>query len=368
MLSVRSYRAGLLALTLSLTASAFAQQTPPPAPAPVRPGPAPKPAAPPKPKIKLPANVVARVGTQDLTRDDLLGLFDMIRGRGVVDQLVLVSLLQQEAKAQGVSVTEAELLAGMKEAKDRVVQRSMQMGAGARTFKEIAEDEGFTEEYVRWSVYMDILRRKTFAKDMDAKLPSLENQVRLAHILAATIPLPSTTEEQPKPLTPEEAKKKDEEAKTKIEGVLADIKAGKITFEAAAEKYSDDKSNAPRGGDLGFLPPGQLDPEFERAGFGIKTVGEIVGPIKSSFGYHLIKLVGRGKDAPAAEKIAYRQQMATNMIQNQQAQQAWVDSLRNKWPVTVNRAVVIIPNAKSLLPAKLSGPAPKAPVKKASKQ
>ena len=371
MLSVRSYRAGLLALTVSLSGVAYAQEAakptaPPPTPPVSARPPMPKPA--PKPKVKLPANIVARVGKQDLTREDLLAMVELTHGRGVIDQLALVSLLQQEAQAQGVVVTEPELQAGIQDAKDRVVQRSMQVNGAPRTFKEIAADEGFSEDFVRWSVYMDILRRKTFAKSMETKIPSLDNQVRLAHILVATVPLPSP-DEQAKPLTPEETKKKEEDAKTKIDGVLADIKAGKITFEAAAEKYSDDKSNSPKGGDLGFLPQGQLDPEFEKAGFGIKNVGDIVGPVKSSFGYHLIKLIGRGKDATAAEKAAYRQRMVASMINNQQAMQGWVESLRQARPIIINPTAVIVPGAKSLVPAKLpGGVAAPAPAKKASKK
>ena len=124
--------------------------------------------------------------------------------------------------------------------------------------------------------------------------------VRLAHILAATIPLPTPDDEHPKPFTPEEAKQKTEAALTKIEGILADIRAGRITFEAAAVKYSDDRANAAKGGDLGLMSPGQLDPEFEKAAFGIANVGEIAGPVKTAFGYHLIKLLARNANAAPA--------------------------------------------------------------------
>jgi parvulin-like peptidyl-prolyl isomerase len=361
-----SSRAALVAFGLSISGAAFAQTAPkaaPPVPPPTKPA-APKPA----PKIILPANVAARVGTQDITRDDVLAYVNLTRGRGLTDQVVLANLLQQEAKAQNVSVTEAELQDEIKKVRDRVVQTAMMRGGTPRTFDEIAAEEGFTDEYIRWNVYMDLLRRKVLTRMVSKEIPPMDNQMRLAHILVANIALPTSVDEQPKALTPEELKKKDEDAKAKIESVLADIKAGKISFEEAAGKYSDDKSNAPKGGDLGFLPPGRLDPAFEQAGFSIKNVGDIVGPVKSQFGYHLIKLLARGKDAPAAEKAAYTQRMINEIINNQQSQQRLIENLRTKRPITVNRAVVLVPNAKPLIPAKLPPGTPaKAPTKAASK-
>jgi parvulin-like peptidyl-prolyl isomerase len=264
--------------------------------------------------------------------------------------MVQATLLEQEAKRLGVSVSEAEIQKATQEAKDRLVQRSMMMGT-PKTFQEIAAEEGFTTDLIRWSVRMDLLRRKTFAKDMEKQIPSRDDQVKLAHILIATIPLPNGTSEAPKQPTPEEQKTKDAEAKAKIDGILADIKAGKITFEDAAAKYSDDKSNNAKGGELDYYGPGELDPEFEKAGFGIKNVGEIVGPIKSNFGWHLIKLIKRGKDLPAAEKAAYKQQRLDQMLQDQRMMDSWLASLRANKVVVINRQAQIVPGAKSLAPA-----------------
>lgn len=81
------------------------------------------------------------------------------------------------------------------------------------------------------------------------------------------------------------------EAKTKE--VLAEIKSGKISFEEAAKKYSKDASNAPKGGDLGYFARGVMDKSFEAAAFALKNAGDISEPVKSSFGYHLIKLDAR---------------------------------------------------------------------------
>lgn len=64
-----------------------------------------------------------------------------------------------------------------------------------------------------------------------------------------------------------------------------------LSFDEAAKKHSTCPSNA-QGGDLGFFTRGRMVPEFENAAFSM-NVGEVSSPVKTQFGYHLIKLVDR---------------------------------------------------------------------------
>ncbi len=79
-----------------------------------------------------------------------------------------------------------------------------------------------------------------------------------------------------------------EKAKTIIE----EIKNG-LNFETAAKKYSDDKGSARDGGNINPFLRGRMVPPFEKAAFSMKTIGEISPPIKTRFGYHIIKLTSR---------------------------------------------------------------------------
>jgi len=63
-------------------------------------------------------------------------------------------------------------------------------------------------------------------------------------------------------------------------------------FAALAAKHSKDPSNAQKGGELGWFGKGRMVPQFEEACFKAK-VGEIVGPVRTAFGLHIIKLTGR---------------------------------------------------------------------------
>jgi peptidyl-prolyl cis-trans isomerase C len=76
------------------------------------------------------------------------------------------------------------------------------------------------------------------------------------------------------------------------------IKKGE-SFEKLAETFSKDKGSASKGGDIGYFGSGQMVPEFERAVMGLKT-NEISEPVKTRFGYHIIKLVDVAKGETAS--------------------------------------------------------------------
>ena len=79
--------------------------------------------------------------------------------------------------------------------------------------------------------------------------------------------------------------------------VLSRLKNGE-KFEAVAKAVSIDTGSAKNGGDLGFFKKGQMVPEFERAAAALK-VGEITSsPVKSPFGYHIIKVTDKKTGDP----------------------------------------------------------------------
>ncbi|HKB72129.1 MAG TPA: peptidyl-prolyl cis-trans isomerase [Thermoanaerobaculia bacterium] len=122
---------------------------------------------------------------------------------------------------------------------------------------------------------------------------AVAERVHAAHILIKT----------GKDATPAE----DAAAKKKAEDVLARAKKGE-DFAELARKYSDDPGSKAQGGDLPPFARGQMVPPFEEAAFSMSP-GEIRGPVKSDFGYHVIKLMAKlpaGKQtlAEATPRIA----------------------------------------------------------------
>jgi len=79
--------------------------------------------------------------------------------------------------------------------------------------------------------------------------------------------------------------------KAKIDSIYTRIQAGD-KFEDLV-KYSDDKGTAKKAGELPEFTTGRMVPEFETAAFGLKEIGDISKPIKTTFGWHVIKLISK---------------------------------------------------------------------------
>ncbi len=73
--------------------------------------------------------------------------------------------------------------------------------------------------------------------------------------------------------------------------VKAKLDKGESFKKLAKEKSTD--PSASRGGNLGWFGKGMMDPDFEKAVFALKKVGDVSEPVKTKFGWHIIKLTGR---------------------------------------------------------------------------
>jgi len=95
--------------------------------------------------------------------------------------------------------------------------------------------------------------------------------------------------------------KDDAAVKKQAESLLAQAKGG-ANFEDLAKKYSEDDASKVKGGDLDYFGRGQMVKEFDDAAFAAKP-GDIVGPVKTQFGYHIIKVLDhrQAQTKPLAE-------------------------------------------------------------------
>ena len=92
------------------------------------------------------------------------------------------------------------------------------------------------------------------------------------------------------------------EAKSEAEDVLKQLRAGG-DFAELAKKHSDDPGSSAQGGDLGFFARGAMVPEFDDTVFN-QQVGDISEPVKTQFGFHIIKLAEiRGSEIPELEQV-----------------------------------------------------------------
>jgi peptidyl-prolyl cis-trans isomerase C len=127
---------------------------------------------------------------------------------------------------------------------------------------------------------------------------------------------------------------------------------GKEAFEGLARRLSLDKVSGAKGGDLGTIERGTMVPEFEKAAYALK-VGEVSAPVKTRFGFHIIR-VTRREERPAAPLAQIREELQQRLLgeRQQTAFDAFVEGLRQHATVEVQ---------EQLLPIAAPGAAPAGP-------
>lgn len=115
----------------------------------------------------------------------------------------------------------------------------------------------------------------------------------------------------------------DTEARRRLTEIRSRVEGGQADFGDMARQYSSDGS-AGRGGDLGWVYPGDTVPEFERAMNALQP-GQMSEPVQSPFGLHLIQVLERRTDEASPDRI---RQAARNAIRERKSDEAFMDWLR----------------------------------------
>ncbi|MGP1910564.1 peptidylprolyl isomerase [Metabacillus sp. JX24] len=197
------------------------------------------------------SEVIAETKAGNVTKDEFYEAMKDRFGKDVLTELVHEKVLSEDYK-----VTD-------KEVDQEIDNLKQQYGP---QFEAVIQQQG--EKTVKDMVKVDLLRKKAAEKevkvtDEDTKqyYETLKGKVKASHILV-------------------EDEKTAKEIKSRLD------KGEK--FEDLAKEASKDPSGQ-NGGDLGWFGEGQMVPEFEKAAFTLKE-GEVSAPVKSEFGYHIIKV------------------------------------------------------------------------------
>jgi parvulin-like peptidyl-prolyl isomerase len=164
-------------------------------------------------------------------------------------------------------------------------------GRLGETLNALAE-AGVSEDDLRKVIRMQILRQKV-SEEVTADIETTEEQVWARHILV-----------------PEAAV---------AQVVIERLNAGE-DFAALAAEFSTDTSSASNGGDLGWFGRGAMVSEFENAAF-LLEVGEISEPVQTSFGLHIIQVLGKEVRPLSSEALQTKRNAAF---------QEWLDQLKSE--------------------------------------
>jgi peptidyl-prolyl cis-trans isomerase SurA len=117
------------------------------------------------------------------------------------------------------------------------------------------------------------------------------------------------------------------------QAVLADLKQriveGGEDFGALAREYSEDIGSAQEGGELGWVSPGQMVPEFEQA-MRATAVGEVSDPVRSQFGWHILEVEERRNHDMTDQLIRSRVGDYLHRSKYQEELDAWLRQIRDE--------------------------------------
>jgi parvulin-like peptidyl-prolyl isomerase len=243
----------------------------------------------------------------------------------LLDNLIDQQLVAQYAQQNGITVDETQITKQLAQLKSQFKDD--------KTYQDALKKFGTTEDKLKEQIRQQLLLQAVTAKlakstaitDAEIKAYYDKNKAqftqtagkRVSHILVAA---------------------KD---KALADSILKQVQGG-ADFASLAKKYSIDQASATKGGDLGW-PTTPYVPEFQAAVDKLKKVGQVSGVVKSTYGYHIIKLeeIRTAKQKTLAEVSAQIKQI---LVQQKQADsyQKFVAGLRAKYKdqIKIDQGVV----------------------------
>ncbi|MBY0518411.1 MAG: SurA N-terminal domain-containing protein [Bacteriovoracaceae bacterium] len=274
----------------------------------------------------------------------------------VLGQLIQGKLLLSYGLKNGLSLSESELKEDIKklpyfqrEGKFDVVLYRNLLASNQYTPTQFEEMIGFdvasrkmeqmiSAQKASEGMARDILRFKMNAVKTEAVRVERQNLISLIDVTPAEAKEFADKAENNKLLTdmyqenfakynkPEEVKarhillkvenaSKDAEVKAKIQKIATELTTK--NFAEKAKALTEDPSGKSNGGDLGWFSKGRMVPEFEKAAFE-SSIGSIVGPIKTSFGYHMLFIEGKkGEEKKSFDQV--KVELSTMAIQKRKS-------------------------------------------------
>ncbi|MCM3692518.1 peptidylprolyl isomerase [Neobacillus niacini] len=210
---------------------------------------------------------IAKINGDSISKDELYDVMVKQYGAATVEQLIADKIVASEAKKQKITISDEDL--------NKEVDKLKESYGGEEVFNQVLASNNTTVDVLKEDLKNYLTMRKLIEpqiKITDEELKTYfdENkdslgeaeQVKASHILV-----------------------EDEATAKEIKQKLADG----ADFAELAKEYSTDEGSKENGGELGYFPRGTMVTEFEDMAFSL-PVNEISEPVKSDYGYHIIKV------------------------------------------------------------------------------
>ncbi len=257
------------------------------------------------------SSVVASVNGEPITKDQLYDTMVQQYGPDVLDSLISDKIVELESKAKNITITDADI--------DKELQKYIEQYGGQAAFEQALASSGYTMDAIKKNVKMNLTMVKLLEPEITITDDELQKyfdenkssfdqpeKVKASHILVDT-----------------------EEKAKEVKDKLA---AGEDFAKLAAE-YSSDTGTKDNGGDLGFFGKGEMVPEFEQVAFTLE-VGQVSEPVKSDYGYHIIKVVEK-QAAKEATFEASKAEVKDAVLQQKlpDAYNTWIQDKYTKYKI-----------------------------------
>jgi peptidyl-prolyl cis-trans isomerase C len=232
----------------------------------------------------------------------------------LMPQLVEIEIAKAYAQEQGITVSEGEVNEEIEVLKDQIAQQAQAQGQDVdreEAFKGALQQAGLTEEQLRQQLREQLPVQEVQERVTGGAGPSQEEVERFyEENKAAQFTTPETRCARHILFNKDQREQAEE-----VKGRLQD--GG--DFAQLAQEFSQDPASAENGGDLGCLGRGETVPNFEEAVFGAEQ-GEILGPVETEFGYHVIEVTDVREEAtqPLSEVEAQIRDQLTTEAQTEE--------------------------------------------------
>lgn len=263
----------------------------------------------------------------------------------LLNQMVEEKLLRQEAKKQSIVVTKQDIEKGVGEVKKRFSPDN-----NYKEYKVELERQGYTEKSFEKDIKEQLMVMKLIEREVKEKVTAPTDEEIKKYYDDHKDEMKQTEQVKARHILIRLDEKADMKAQSaalkRIQEVQEKIRKGE-DFAALAKEYSDDPGSKSNGGDLGYFSKETMVPEFSKAAFSMK-VGDVSDVVKTSFGYHLIKVedikpakdLGLEDEVPVSEdkKIKVKDYLQNVVYQEKVEKkfEGWMKDLKAKAKIEVH--------------------------------
>jgi peptidyl-prolyl cis-trans isomerase SurA len=148
-----------------------------------------------------------------------------------------------------------------------------------------------------------------------------KGRIKVAHIMKSS--------------PPGTGEKESEQAQKQIDSIYNNLKDG-ISFRELALKYSDHKESAVKGGELNWFGTGEIISDFSEAAFSLRDTGSFSKPVRTIYGWHIIKLLDRKPPGSFEESKSYLESKINQTNLNSISKKSFVEKLKKEYKFVIN--------------------------------